>query len=437
MAVQSSVRRRYPLRYWMLVAVMVGIPRFLNFDPRSKTQDFGLYNPWSLSQIALMLLCAVALAAVSLSSRKAINLRKINFHHWFWVGLVSICILASIVNPQDKLLVSLYWLFEWVVCYLLLASAYTRAPAVEAPAFLREVAMKLVNISIGAVLLALVVYPPLAYVSAAEFTSGTVNRLGGNVVQSNRLGFLACVGVLHSVIYLRGTKRFLFITFYSIVLFFTFSRGSWIGLAIALVICVFMYPSKIVRAIGFVCICFTVAVASMLSDKLMSILERGQGSSNLETLSGRFLVWATDWQAFRLRPWIGYGFVDGPKQILSQLYLSNYWIPPNCHNEFLQALVTGGIVCGVMIMFLYLIVCYRFIRLMFGNPKNLDVLFFGLVFLEVMTFAPLAPVLMAEKLQVGVMFLICFLAAFDALPKWTRLQEQARAAAFAPSNPRS
>lgn len=427
---RNRVRRLFPLRYWMLIAVCVGVPQFLEFDSRGKVRDWGLINPWSLSQIGLVLGSAAILFLLTFGGNKAIHQRSIRFYRKFWVAIIALLIISSAVSPADNIVYSIYRIGEWLLVYALLASAYTRAPVEDAVSLLRDVTMWVVNISIAAVLAVGAILPKLAVVAPADAGAGTEHRLGGYLVQPNRLAVIAAVGFLYALIYLRGGKRLVAFTVYGGVLFLTFSRGGMAALVAALVVYTIASKKKSVRMVGLIAILGAFVTALFAAGKIQDVLERGQGMQGFTTLSGRVLVWITAVHAFRERPLLGYGFIDGVKQVLSQTFPDPYWTPPHCHDEFLQALVSGGIVLGVMIAGLYIFVIYRYLKLYLQDGGE-DLLFFALMFLQVVVYAVLTPVLLMQMLQPGAFFLICCFACFDALPAALRLRHNLRQAAAA------
>jgi O-antigen ligase len=425
-AQQFITKQQYPWRYWLLIAYLVGVPGFVKFDPSGLTHDYGVFNPVSIAQIALTLGCAVLLCTITLTNNRSIHQRKINFHYWFWAWLIGILMLASIASPQDNVWISAYRMFEWLVFYFLLASAYTREPVERAEDFLRHLIMKLINLSIAVVIAGLVVDPTLAYWSPEE-TSGTLEiRLGGYIVSSNVLGVLGGIGVIHSLIYRRGSKRLSLMAVYGLISILTISREAWVGFLIAFAVYVILVPSFKAKAISILGVFGAGAIGLFFSDRVLALAERGQGASGLTTLSDRTFVWIAAWSAFTKRPYIGYGFVDGVKQILRSLFSYSWWTPPNCHNEILQALVSGGIVCGILVLLLYFGTLLTLFRHTSKRPRDPEGLFFLLVFIQVTAYAMATPALIQFHGPIGSLFLICFMACFDAIPMQNALRQRAQ-----------
>jgi len=221
---------------------------------------------------------------------------------------------------------------------------------------------------------------------------------------------------VHSILFDRGLKRAALVMFYGTVSLLTVSRGAWIGLVVAFGVYFVASPSrtaKILAVIGT----FTVILSTLLfSQRIIAVMERGQGSRGLVTFSERTFVWATAYRAFRMRPLIGYGYVDGVRRILADLFPLRYWTPPHCHSELLQALVSGGILCGMLVLLLYGWTVIRLIRLTVRHPKSRNVSFFLLVYVQVVAFAFDGPVLTRPLEQIGCVFILCFVACFDAIP---------------------
>jgi O-antigen ligase len=416
-AQQFVTKHQYPTRYWLMVVYLVGMPGIVKFDATGSTHEFGLINPQSLGEVALTLFCATALFCLTFTKNSAIHQRRVSFCHPIWLSLIALLVIASILSPDDKILVSLYRMVEWLVFYGLLASLYTREPTENAAELLRNLVMKLVNISILLVLAGLLVYPSLAFASPEEVTGSIQFRLGGFIVGSNILGVLSSTGLIHTVLYRRGERKLLLCLFYGMITVLTVSRGAWVGLILAGFVYIVRTPSRVTKAMGLLSVVIVAVIGPLVSDRFLKLVERGHGTQGLGTLSERTFVWATALKAFHERPWIGYGYVDGVKRVLAKEFPFSWWTPPHCHNELLQALVSGGILCGIIVVFLWIYLGFRVMKLNRRNRRNSDTLFFLLIFVQIAAYALITPVIVQFRTQIGSLFLLCFMACFDALPR--------------------
>lgn len=417
MASFPTVRRLYPFRYWLAIAYMVGVPGFQKFDPNAPLHSYGIFYPQSIALIAMTLACASAFAVLTLSSSRPIFMRRIRIPNWQWVLLILILTIASFLSPRGSVLISLYRMFELGLLYCLIASLYTRGPIAESAFLLRDLLMKLVNICIGIISIVAVVLPSAGLWSVSEMAPGELDfRLGGIVFQPNALGVLADIAILHTLIYRKGGKRVFLLCFYGAVLVLTISRGAWVGLVIAMMLYFLSAPGKMVKAYGALSMLAAGVVGFLLRNVLIRQFERGNGLKGVETLSERVPIWASAWRAFRLRPWLGYGYIDGVKYALKQ---HGSHIPItliHCHNEIVQALVSGGILCGLLVLFIYLHTLYRYVVQRLRHPRDRDSLFFFFVFVVSITGAFLRPTITYLHSPEASIFLLCYLACHDGLP---------------------
>jgi O-antigen ligase len=92
---------------------------------------------------------------------------------------------------------------------------------------------------------------------------------------------------------------------------------------------------KIIAACGILLL----ATAHQLAQYLDNYSDQ---SSNLDTLTGRTVIWATTIDYAADRPWLGYGFYSF--RSVMPLFFSNTFHAPHAHNEWLQQWFNYGIV---------------------------------------------------------------------------------------------
>lgn len=95
----------------------------------------------------------------------------------------------------------------------------------------------------------------------------------------------------------------------------------------------------------------SVIVALLLVDVnqlLLDTLFYGRETASMASTSGRDQIWRISWEAFKQRPILGYGFVEGESEIL----FSKFSGAISTHNFFLSGLLGTGIV-GASFLVLY------------------------------------------------------------------------------------
>lgn len=409
----SLAQKKYPIRYWIFVAYAVGVPSFVRFDGSGKTHEFGLFNPTSISAIVLALTCTFLFATVTLLSGRRILLRRVDFSAWLWIALLINLIIASVLQPNSgsgppaasDLPVSLYRLGEWVLGFTMLLSLYTREDEDRA----MDLIVRLIGLvcwgNIAMVWMALPIVPSLVYAAPEDIGAGHA-RLGGALIHPVHLSVLAGVGFFYALLFFQGRKRFFCCFIAVLTLAMTYSRSEQLIFVFAVFAYLMVLSRKLIlRMLGSLTICTVAAGAIVFQSKILDYLERGQGMRNITTLSERTDVWEASFRAFWLRPYIGYGYIAGVKQALKDHWNATNWVPPHSHSEFIQALVSGGIIAGVLILAIYfrlLVVAFRNVHL---GIKNM---FLAIVVLQVVAMSIIMPLVTVQFSRVSALFLLSF-----------------------------
>ena len=140
-------------------------------------------------------------------------------------------------------------------------------------------------------------------------------------------------------------------------------------------------------------------------------MARGQGVRNITTLSERTLVWDASFRAFWHRPYIGYGYIAGVKSALRDEWVYTNWIPPHCHSEFIQALVSGGILAGILVVCLYV----RVLWAAFHNARQgIKHIFLLISLIQLVIMAFIMPLFTVQFGETGCLFLLCFIGVVAA-----------------------
>ena len=133
--------------------------------------------------------------------------------------------------------------------------------------------------------------------------------------------------------------------------------------------------SKAARA-GLVIVLLLTIVVGMVwlggdtvADRVASVGEEVSADATDATHSGRKDIWAATWEAFEAHPLLGVGF-GGYWTAISRYHKgSGGSVPQQAHNDYLEALASGGIVgAGLVALFLFLLVKRAAPRLRAGSP---------------------------------------------------------------------
>lgn len=392
------------------------MPNFVRFDASGKTHEFGLFNPTSISAITLTMTCAFLLIAVTIVGKRSLLARRVGFHGLLWGVLFINLLIASVLQPASSmrpasatdLPLSLYRLGEWALGFALLLSLYSR----EEPDRTTDLMIRLIGsvcwINITIVWIALPLIPSLVYASPEDIASGARARLGGALIHPVHLSVLAGVGFFYALFFMQGRKRLLACFIAAVTLALTYARSEQIIFLMALFTYVIVLSRSIVmRLMGFFAIAMTAVMGLVFQGSILEYLARGQGTRNITTLSERTDVWEASFKAFKLRPFIGFGFIAGVKQALQDQWNATNWVPPHAHSEFIQALVSGGIVAGLLVTALYVRALWLAIR---GARQGIKHTFLLIVLLQITTMACIMPLITVQFSRLASIFLICFVA---------------------------
>lgn len=356
------VQKKYPLRYWMLVAYAVGIPNFVKFDETGRTHKAGLFNLTSVATIVLVLTISAVLLVITALSRSRLIARRLDACGWVWFALLCNLAVSTILGPPNRLapdshtdlFASLFRLFSWAVGFLLLASVYSREPRESA----LDLTVRLIGtatwINIFLIWFFLPIYPSQVFAVPGDATASDP-RLGGLMIHPLGLAMYAAVGFFYALFFWRGWKRWGACALALVTLVLTYARSGEVSFLIVLLLYLFVLSRRTGhRWSGMLLLLAGAGAAVFLQDRISVYFARGHGLENVVTLSERTYVWQAALRAFKERPFLGYGFMNGVKNALRDQWTFQHWIPPECHNELLQALVSGGISAGVLVLYLQL-----------------------------------------------------------------------------------
>lgn len=401
-------RAYYSNRFWLYVIYGVGVPGFINYGPTGHGVEHGLFTPQSVAEILLSCICGVLFISLTFAGGKAVAARPIEFRFGTLLSLLLVLGLASAVSPKDNIVLSLYRMGEWTLAFALFTSIYSREPVQNAPRLAVDLVGTICWLSILIVWVVLFIHPSLAYESFEDVTGATQVRFGGSVIHPIRLGLMAATAFWYTAFF--GSKKWKVVGcfFAFVTMLLTYSRIPWLGFVLGLVLYSFVRRSAVVRAFTCISAGIVTPLAYLYSDKLIRLLGRGMGASNLESLSDRTEIWAMATEAISRRPWIGYGYIDGVKNVLVTVQQTTWGTPPHCHNELLQMIACGGVLAGVLTVGIYCRLGWATIKQVRHSEEGL---FFTLLLVQLFLFAIGGVILGGPILDVGALLVVCLVVA--------------------------
>ena len=141
-------------------------------------------------------------------------------------------------------------------------------------------------------------------------------------------------------------------------------------------------------------------------NKVETYMLRGQREADASSANGRTIIWDVAIQAWADHPILGYGYISGPKNAIRDNWRQAHWLPPHAHNEFLQALLTGGVFSGGLIIWLYAYITWKGCRRARYNKESMLLL---LIWLILVFISVVSTNITTGFGKPGVFFLGCFL----------------------------
>lgn len=346
----------FVLLFW---AWALNVPAFVAFDPQG-LQRPDLLNPQSGARIALFFIINLVLVVSLLASRRQPHGHGVSARRWVWLpGAIFFWYLLDafmLLSGQD-LLLALYRVAEWVTVLLLVSVLVERAPTDGAnrEAWLLKMAFAVMLFSLVVVFVLLPIAPNRVFqVGMTGF-----GRLGSPFAHPNVLGVLAGMAFFHFVSH---ASRMAFVgALVSIgVLLATFSRGAWIGFAVAGVVYLASArrtASARVMTLLALAVGVTLALGAYerFEDSILKFVSRGAAVENLATASERTAVWRAARVLIEEAPLLGHGFAAGPKKlndVMAAGPTGTYFRALHAHNDFVQAQVSGGVIATFLLILL-------------------------------------------------------------------------------------
>ncbi len=433
----AATRSRHPLRYWLTVACAVGVPNVVRFDSSGLTHNAGLFNASSLGAITLSAAIAYALLSMHLLTRTPLLLRALRFDAALWLSLLALLACSTLLGPANRLapgshtdlFVGAYRLFEWLTAFLLVLSLYSREPEQTGTDMIVRVMGTVCWINILLVWALLPVWPSQVYGDPMDGAE-SAKRLGGLLIHPIGLGLYSEIAFFYCFLFSRGWRQWGGCGFAALTLFLTYARAEEAAFVVTFFLYLLVLSRRVtLRAAGFVVLGVSAAAGAVFHERVLAYAGRGHGLSNITTLSERTYVWQAAMQALALRPWMGYGYVNGVKNALREQWRFAHWIPPHCHNELLQAAVSGGLLAGALVLLLYLRTLFRAARHSLCSRKD-AFLFVAFIQLVVLSFGE--PILTNPISRSGAIFLLVFIgvaarsrpAQRRAAPAWSVMRRE-------------
>jgi O-antigen ligase len=401
--------------YWCLA---INLPTFLAFDRTGLTRAHGLFNAQSLSRIALFL-AITCLIGISLTfttrARRGVALADtpvllptlslpLVIYGWYALN-------APMVSGGTDLLLALFRVSEWLLLLILLW-ALLRDSLVLGKASARDLLGLALPIILFPTLVNVVVFPFAPHLVYQTSEATGIARFGALFTHPNVLGALTAMAVFYAWSYWRGWLRASSVVLMLALLFLSYSRGAIIAFTVATLVYVFVLAQSATTRVWLVIagLCGGLLIfgfGDAIVDAVRTYFERNHSAGKLASLSERTIVWSAATTMIQSDPWLGYGFVSGPKKLADVMATGatgSYFVAPHAHNELLQTQLSGGVLASALAIILYLRTAFLLIKAaQFEDRKFIAVMSAWLVVL--LLFGVLQPMLSQPVAIIGALML--------------------------------
>lgn len=393
---------------WLLA---INLPAYTRFD-QGGVEVGGLFNPQSIGRIVLTLLI-VLLALINLVRvRRAERLERMAvgpkqvilpllLYGWYVVN-------AGFTLTGNDLLLALFRAVEWFLFIYLLLAVFNRmlaAQPVDPGRRLISAGLPMIAFPVLLAALLAVTLPQMAFQGGE--TSGF--RLQTPFSHSNVLGILAAM-LFFFLLEVKVKWRVLCLLLSFAVLVASYSRGAWIGFTLALLAwMVVRVPSGITRYVAVIVAAFFIGAGWLGRDDVLDaasvVLSRNKANAeDVKSASERTVVWKFAARLVRESPWMGHGYVAGPKKLSDLMAMDTvgtYFRARHAHNDFIQAQISGGVIATGLSVLLYLSALVMVVRVI-GDPASRRLGRFLLAsMLLALTYGMLTPLLSERLMQPG------------------------------------
>jgi O-antigen ligase len=409
-SLESAGSARSPLLYWVTLAYIVGLPNFVHFDPTGRTAD--PINLTSILNVIETFVTGYLLVVCLLLERTGVIRRRVKISLWLWVALCLQFTLASLLQPEfhvnasanKDLLLSLFSIGQWVVAFLLIVATYSRSFEGHATELIVSLIGRASWIWIAIVWIVLPIMPGQVYGESDENSQG-LRQLGGELIHPGKLATLAGVAFFYALFFFpRGPRKWLACGLAFVTIALTGARTGELGFVVAFLLYTLLVSRHALFRWGAIFGLVLASVAGLaFTTTVMKYVTRGQSAKTLTSLNDRTRIWQASWEAIRLRPLLGYGYVVGAKRALKEHWRFAHWIPPHPHNEFIGSIVDGGFVALGILICIYALVFWQTCRNAFRGYYP----FFLVVYLQLLVSSVSGPILSYRYGVVGAIFLLC------------------------------
>lgn len=368
----SAPRPRVAIAYLIAaVAISAGVPGLLPFDVTGATRNFGLFNISSEWRLAVFGATGLAVASLALiwdrivvgaaaQQQSGAGLRLLTAF-FGWLALVTFVTVGSMAD----LALAYYRLAEWALTIFVIWNLLPSKS--DLPRF--EQLVRIVSLTALIVVLAMLILLPA--VAQTPSTGPLGIQLGGTAYHPNYFAVVLALGALYWSVTSRHPAKFVIVPIMLVCWILTGSRSGLAGGAAAMIAFALLavkgtgWLDRFVFRAGILVVVCLAGLAFL--PEIWSVLSRGDPSEDLSQLNARTLIWPVAIEFAAHAPFLGYGFIVGPRRI-GESFPVDWLAPSHAHNDILNAAVAGGVPAALLLATVFALMLMRAFRVRTANP---------------------------------------------------------------------
>lgn len=205
-------------------------------------------------------------------------------------------------------------------------------------------------------------------------STGNDDRLSSATLHANTIGeysSFVIVNVIFSIFILNKKSKFNYLILFvaTLAMLKAFSKTSimttFIFILLIIVSSLFLYKKLYVKTLSFITF-FIISIFWQASLFISKFSEYTSNSNNLETLSGRTVIWAAAFEKIPNRLFMGHGW-KSTNDVFGYFFETFELV--HCHNEYVNLLLEVGVIGTSLIIFVQISAIIQLIKVSFFRKK--------------------------------------------------------------------
>lgn len=179
-------------------------------------------------------------------------------------------------------------------------------------------------------------------------------RFSGGVISPSIIALYANLSIIFCLLNLKKQNRILIfpLTLSFLMLILTLSKN---GIIIAVLALIYetVIKKKYILSLSIISVAIILLFIFIPYNNIFNFYLEYTDSGNLESLSGRTIIWETCQSLIDNKPWLGYGY-NSAIVILPPITTRSYFLVEQAHNIYYESMLNIGII-GTVFLFIYIL----------------------------------------------------------------------------------